>query len=128
MGTSVDVDAFADEYIEFALEPGSSKLVVDAFAKPLRSKVELKLLLPGDGAPGGTLPSLSLDKLMVFGLENSFIFELLLFGSLSGIGAGICMDCEARAFGDGSGLLPFGKAAFAAVAAASLFPPTVPLL
>jgi len=129
VGTSVEVDAFADEYSELALDAGSTKLVVEALANPLRSRLELMLPLPGEGAPGATLLSLSFDKLMFLGLENSFILEPLLLGSLSG-GGGIIADAciAANEFGEGSGLLPLGKAAFAAVAAASLLPPSVPLL
>ena len=90
--------------------------------------LELTMGLPGEGAPGPTLASLSFDRLIALGLENSFIFEALLFGSLSGICAGGSIVCGATVIGEGSGLLPFGNAALAAVAAASRFPPSVPLL
>ena len=102
----------------------------EAFAKPLRSRLELKLALLGEEAAGGTLPSLSFDNEIFFGLEKSFILELLLLGSLSrgGTGGGGCMVCGPSEFGEGNGLLPLGKAAFAAEAAARRFPPSVPLL
>jgi len=117
----VDVEALAEEYIEPALDPaGSIKLVVDAFAKPLRSRSVLRLLtLPGEGIAGATRLSLSFERLILFAFENSFIFELILFGSFPGAGPGnggaaCCVCCS---FGEGSGDLPFGNATLAAVAA-----------
>lgn len=68
---------------------------------------------------------------MFFGLENNFIFELLPLGSFSNCGTGGRLPCCGGGGGmpgDGSGLLPLGKAAFAALVAASRDPPTVPLL
>lgn len=95
----------------------------------------LKLALPGEGILGAILLSFSLDRLIFFGFEKSFILELLLFASFSpatGTGSGggtgalgeLC--CTGGRLGEGSGLLPVGKTTFAAVVAASLFPPTVP--
>jgi len=113
--------------MEFALElMGSTRLVVDALAKPLCSSLELRLPLPGEGMGGATLPSLSLDRLIVFGFEKSFIFELLGFGSFSGGGPGACIACGGCRFGEGKGDLPFGKATLAAVAAAKCRPPSEP--
>jgi len=69
---------------------------------------------------------------MFFGFENSFIFELLLFVSLSNGGrGGVLLNCSGggnNTPGDGIGVLAFGKAAFAALVAARRLPPTVPLL
>ena len=81
MGTSVDVEALADEYTDAALEPRPIKLVVDALAKLLTPSM---LLLPGDGIAGVTLLSLSFDSPRFFGFENSFILELFDLGSFSG--------------------------------------------
>ncbi len=110
---------------------GSTRLVVEAFANPFRSRPELSPPLPGEGMGGGTLLSFSLDSPRFFGLENSFIFELFGLGSFSGGGPGGWKDGGGGGGGgtpgDGSGALPFGKATFAAVAAASLLPPSVPL-
>ena len=86
------------------------------------------LLLPGDGIPGATLTPLSLVSVIFLGLEKRFIFELLLFDSFSGGGPMGWPDGGAIEFGEGSGLLPFGNATFAAVAATSLLPPRVLLL
>lgn len=112
-GTSVDVDAFAEAYRELPLNIGSTRLDVDAFAKPLRSTCAPIADFPGDGAPLLTLLSLSFESVMFFGLENSFILELLLFASLSvgsggtGGGGGGGMSCEGGGKpGEGSGLLP----------------------
>ena len=104
------------------LGPGLSKLVVDALAKFCPSKLDL-----GDGTPGATLLSLSFDSPRFLGLEKSFIFELLALGSFSGGKPGGGAIGKGGAPGDGRGLLPFGNATFAAVAAASLLPPSVPL-
>jgi hypothetical protein len=75
---------------------------------------------------------LSLDIVMFLGFENNFIFEPLLFGSLSRGGrGGVLLNCcggGSNAPGDGIGDLAFGKAAFAALVAARRLPPTVPLL
>ena len=130
MGTRVEVEAFAEEYRELMLAVGSTRLVVDAFANPLRRNVAVDGVLPGDGAPGKALPSFSFDRTMFLGLANSFILEVLDFGSLSGAGAGARPRLLAGGGmpGDGNGLLPFGKATLAAVVAASLLPPTEPLL
>lgn len=127
MGTSVDVDALAEEYSELAFELGSTKLVVDALGKPLRRKLAVAGVLPGDGMVGVDLPSFSFERTIFLGL-NSFIFEVLLFGSLSGGRLGEKLPRWGGSPGEGSGLLPFGNATFAAVVAASLLPPTVPLL
>lgn len=128
-GTRVEVEAFAAEYMELALDSGPARLVVDWFANPVRSRLELIEPLPGDGILGAILLSLSFDKVIFFGLEKSFIFELFAFGSLSGRGpgGGGGIICCGGAPGDGNGLLPLGYAAFAALAAASRLPPTVPL-
>ena len=126
-GTSVDVEALADEYRELALELESTRLVVDAFGKPLRRKLAVEGVLLGEGIPGSALPSFSFDRTMFLGLNN-FIFEVLDFGSLSGGGPGGKLLRMGGRPGEGSGLLPFGNATFAAVVAASLFPPTLPLL
>ncbi len=75
---------------------------------------------------GATLLSLSFDSPMLLGFENNFILELFDFGSFSGGAVGGGIDCEGGIPGEGRGLLPFGNAALAAVAAASLFPPSVP--
>ena len=116
----MEVEALAEEYIELALDPaGSIKLVVDAFANPLRSRLVLRLLtFPGEGIPGATRLSLSFDKLILFAFENSFIFELILFGSFPGAGPGCGAGCGVCCnFGEGSGDRPFGNATLAAVAA-----------
>lgn len=126
MGTSVDVDAFAEEYNELAAELGSTRLVVEAFAKPLRRKFDVVGVFPGDVILGPALVSFSLVKLIFLGLK-SFILEVFCFGSLSGGGPIGSVLGGGGAFGEGSGLLPLGNAAFAAVVAASLFPPTEPL-
>lgn len=91
-GTRVDVEAFAEEYIELADDTGSTRLVTEAFGKPPRRNVEVVGVLPGDGAPDGALPSFSFDSAMFFGL-NSFIFELFDFGSLSGGGPRLILLC-----------------------------------
>jgi hypothetical protein len=69
---------------------------------------------------------------MFLGFENSFIFELLLFVSLSKGGrGGVLLNCNGGGIstpGDGIGVLVVGKAAFAALVAARRLPPTVPLL
>jgi len=97
--------------------------VVDILAKPVLDS-GLRLSFPGDGRAGCTLLSFSFDRPILFGFENSFIFELFAFGSDGRGGGGIA--CEAKRPGEGKGLLPFGKAALAALVAASLLPPTVP--
>ena len=84
-------------------------------------------LLPGDGILGTTLLSLSFERLIFFGLEKSFILELFVFGSLSGGGPENWVNCDGGKLGEGRGVLPLGKAALAALVAASLFPPRVPL-
>jgi hypothetical protein len=124
----VDDDALADEYNELALDAGSTRLVVDGFAKPARRKVGFDGIFPGEGKLGPALASLSLDRAMFLGL-NSFILEVLDFVSLSWAGPmlGLLNECCGRP-GEGRGLLPFGNATFAAVVAASLLPPTDPLL
>lgn len=81
--------------------------------------------LAGEGIGG--LTSLSLERVMFLGFENSFIFELLLLGSLSGGGPMDILDDGGKP-GDGIGLRRFGNAALAAVAAASLLLPSVLLL
>jgi len=75
--------------------------------------------------------SFSFDNVMVLGFEKSFILELLLLGSLSedgGTGGLLGGSKGGTTPGDGIGLLPFGKAALAALVAARRLPPTVPLL
>lgn len=115
------------------VEAPSARLVTLWFANPLFMTAGLKLPLPGEGIPGATLLSFSLDRLMFFGLEKSFIFELLLFASFSpvtgsggGTGALGELCCTGGREGEGNGLLPVGKTTLAAVVAANLFPPTVP--
>ena len=128
-GTSVEVEAFAEEYMELAADIGSTRLVVEAFAKPGRRKFDVEGVFPGEGKAGGALLSLSLESAMFFGLK-SFIFELLLLGSLSGGGPSVKFDGSGGGGtpGENRGLLPLGNATLAAVVAASLLPPTVPLL
>ena len=75
--------------------------------------------LPGEGIAGATLLSFSFERLILLGLEKSFIFELFDFGSFSGGGPGFWIAVGGGIPGEGSGLLPLGNAAFAAVAAAS---------
>lgn len=125
-GTRVDVEAFADEYNELPVDPGSARLVVDWFANPVR-RSGLRLFLPGEGIAGGTLLSFSLDRPILFGLEKSFIFELFDLDSFSAGGrGGGGIDCDAGIPGEGSGLLPLGNATLAAVVATSLLPPSDP--
>lgn len=102
--------------------------MVDAFAKPVLKKFEFDGVLPGEGSAGNALDSLSLSlvRAMFLGLNN-FIFEVFAFGSLSGGGPSARLLVGGNP-GEGSGLLPLGKATFAAVVAANLLPPTVPLL
>ena len=83
-GTSVDVEAFVELYIEPALE--SIRLEVDRFGKSGRNR-----LLPGDGRAGFLSKSLSFGMPIVFGLENSFIFDrcgLIVFSGNGGAGGG----------------------------------------
>jgi hypothetical protein len=83
VGTKVDVETLALAYSEVEVEAGSTKLLVDEFAKPLRSTCAPIADLLGDCDPGAVFVSLSFDSVIVLGFENSFILELLLFGSLS---------------------------------------------
>ena len=106
-GTSVEVDALTVEYNDDALDiGGSSKLVVDAVAKLGRNTP-----LFGEGSGGGFM-SVFLEMPILFGFENSFIFDdfSLITGRLSG-NAGVCIvggevlpDVDIG-FGDGIGLL-----------------------
>jgi hypothetical protein len=136
-GTNVDVEAFAEEYMEALplIGPGSAKLVVDWFIIMRLRACELWMpipILPGEGSVC-SLPSYCLSTLMALGLElNSFI---LLFPSFafcscgtSGVEAGFGdpRDCAAPSMpGECSGLR--GNAALAPVAAAVLLISRLPL-
>lgn len=100
---------------------------MDALGKPPLRKFGLEGVLPGEGNAGRALASLSLDRAIFLGLNN-FIFEVFAFGSLSGGGPSARLLAGGGTPGDGNGLLPLGNATLAAVVAASLLPPTVPLL
>jgi hypothetical protein len=118
------VEPFAFEYIEDALDiDGSTRLVVDAFVN-FRLEALYKLILPGEGRAGCFLSkSLSLCIPMLFGFENSFIFDFSFTGlaSLSGTGGGPLSIIP----GEYCGLRGY-EATCAAVAAARLWPPINP--
>lgn len=85
-GTKVEVEVLAEEYTEAAAEEfGSVRLVMEALAKPARSKPRF-----GDGKAGAAFLSKSLSFVIpiLFGLWNSFILERSLTLTSEGVGGG----------------------------------------
>lgn len=74
--------------MELLLGARSARLVVEWFEKAGLAKLEFNIPFPGEGRLGGTRASFSLEKVMVLGLEKSFILELFDLASFSEMGSG----------------------------------------
>lgn len=79
IGTSVDVEPLADEYIAEAPKiVESARLVVDRLANRVEEAEEYMPGLFGDGIAGLLSMSLSLEIVICFGFENNFIIDFSL--------------------------------------------------